>query len=70
MSYLIFARTLRGTPTKVTINIGEARGDRVGTMGSVDGRAGVSSPPDGNSMGERKSGRGQTAGCSDPWAPG
>lgn len=44
MSYLIFERTLRGTPTKVTVNTGEARGDRVGTMGCVDGRAGASSP--------------------------
>ena len=41
MSYLIFKRTLRGTPTKVTINTGEARRDRVRTMGCVDGRAGV-----------------------------
>ena len=44
MSYLIFKRTLRGTPTKVTINTGEARRDRVRTMGHVDGRAGVLSP--------------------------
>lgn len=70
MSYLIFVRTLRGMPTKATINTGEARGDRVRTMGSVDGRAGVSSPPDGFSMGERKGGSGQAAGCSDSWAPG
>ena len=41
MSYLIFERTLRGTPTKVMINTGEACSDTVGTMGCVDGRAGV-----------------------------